>query len=124
MRPDKLAKRLAVLPKSRICPHCGEMKIESRRWIALDTFLGCKQCWIAAGRPSGAKLTHLAKVPKRLKRKCPWCEERVESELWDDELKCCKACAPDARKLAEIEQSVETLHQMKEELDKWRCKTT
>lgn len=64
MRIDKKLQRDHVIPKDRICPHCGQRKLRSRQWICLTTFLGCRGCWMKAGKPQGPALASLPSTRK------------------------------------------------------------
>lgn len=40
----KRRKRLQLIPNPRICPHCLKVKLSTKQWVILTTFVGCKSC--------------------------------------------------------------------------------
>ena len=40
--------RESQLPQDRRCPSCGEVKMESRRWVVSATGVVCRSCWKTA----------------------------------------------------------------------------
>lgn len=47
-RPRKIRReeaRLAILPADRICPVCGELVLESRRWVDEPASIMCLKCY-------------------------------------------------------------------------------
>lgn len=38
-------KRESLLPQDRICPECGDMVLQSRRWVVKEKRVVCRRCW-------------------------------------------------------------------------------
>jgi hypothetical protein len=55
-RPERRRERReARLPADRVCPCCGEVVVESRRWVVavwglVDRLVVCLACWRSCGR--------------------------------------------------------------------------